>query len=413
MNLPEQVKQIIDTFETNGFEAYAVGGCVRDSLLGKEPEDWDVTTDASPPQIKELFRRTVDTGIAHGTVTVLLGDQRFEVTTYRLDGEYEDNRHPREVTFTKNLKEDLCRRDFTINAMAYHPRTGLVDCLGGKEDLKKGVIRCVGDPMKRFSEDALRILRCLRFSAQLGFAVEKETKAAAKALAPTLKKISAERIQAEWTKLLLAPWTDRVAEACQWGVLEQFLPEIRVTEQLTEAIGQASPASQEKNARYLRYAMLFWGLPGQKTKEEDAKLAAAALRRMRFDNETIAAVSGLVRFRNMRVRPLETEVRQAVHETGEALFPLLLTFWKASAKAGYRKDDADFEEVEKLYKGILKRGDCLSLKSLAIDGSRLIREGIRPGKEMGRLLNLLLEQVLLDPANNTEERLLAIVRKMI
>ena len=175
ISLPEKVENIISTIEANGFEAYAVGGCVRDSILGRIPDDWDITTSASPQQVKGLFRHTIDTGIQHGTVTVMLGREGFEVTTYRIDGEYEDSRHPKEVTFTSNLMEDLKRRDFTINAMAYNNRTGLVDAFGGLEDMERKLIRCVGESQERFEEDALRMMRAVRFSAQLGYAIEEGT----------------------------------------------------------------------------------------------------------------------------------------------------------------------------------------------------------------------------------------------
>ena len=202
IELPERVKEILDTIMEAGYEAYAVGGCIRDSILGRKPNDWDITTSASPYEIKELFRRTVDTGIQHGTVTVMMDKEGFEVTTYRIDGDYKDGRHPSEVTFTASLKEDLRRRDFTINAMAYNEQNGLVDIFGGMQDIADGVIRCVGEPRERFSEDALRIMRAVRFSAQLGYQIEEKTKAAIEELAPTLKKISAERIQVELVKLL-------------------------------------------------------------------------------------------------------------------------------------------------------------------------------------------------------------------
>ena len=171
IQIPEKAAQVLARLQEAGYEAYVVGGCVRDSLLRRDPQDWDITTSAAPEQVKALFRRTVDTGIQHGTVTVMMDREAFEVTTYRIDGEYEDGRHPREVTFTSNLEEDLKRRDFTINAMAYSDREGLVDLFGGVEDLKNGVIRCVGDPLDRFGEDALRILRAIRFSAQLGYEI--------------------------------------------------------------------------------------------------------------------------------------------------------------------------------------------------------------------------------------------------
>ena len=191
MKLPDNVHKIITTLQNHGYEAYAVGGCVRDSILGRIPGDWDITTSAMPEETKVLFERTFDTGIEHGTITVLLDGEGYEVTTYRIDGEYEDNRHPKEVTFTRNLKEDLLRRDFTINAMAYNEKEGLIDIFGGIEDIQSKTIRCVGDAIARFSEDALRILRGIRFAAQLGFEIDESTRAGMKELAPTLKKISA------------------------------------------------------------------------------------------------------------------------------------------------------------------------------------------------------------------------------
>jgi tRNA nucleotidyltransferase (CCA-adding enzyme) len=205
IEIPAEAAWILKQLNEHGFEAYVVGGCVRDSLLGRTPYDWDITTSALPEQVKEIFPRTVDTGIAHGTVTVLYHKEGYEVTTYRVDGEYEDGRHPKDVTFTASLREDLRRRDFTINAMAYHPELGLVDLFGGLNDLKEKKVRCVGDPLERFTEDALRIMRAVRFSAQLGFAIEEDTYRALSVLAPNLHQISAERIRTELEKIFLSP----------------------------------------------------------------------------------------------------------------------------------------------------------------------------------------------------------------
>ena len=224
IELPEKVKQIINTIQAAGFEAYAVGGCVRDSLLGRVPDDWDITTSAKPQQIKELFPRTIDTGIQHGTVTVMLQKEGFEVTTYRIDGKYEGSRHPKEVTFTANLTEDLKRRDFTINAMAYNETEGLIDIFDGKGDIERKLIRCVGEAKERFKEDALRMMRAVRFSAQLGYDIEKNTKDAIKELAPTLKNISAERIQTELIKLVISPNPDYLRIAYETGVTAVILP---------------------------------------------------------------------------------------------------------------------------------------------------------------------------------------------
>ena len=208
IQLPEDVKAILHTLQTAGYEAYAVGGCIRDSLLGRIPDDWDITTSAKPEETKALFGRTVDTGIRHGTVTVMRHGRGYEVTTYRVDGEYEDGRHPKEVTFTASLKEDLKRRDFTVNAMAYNEKDGLVDLFGGRQDLERGIIRCVGDANERFSEDALRIMRAVRFSAQLGFVIENGTREAIRSHAENLRQVSAERIQIELTKLVTSPHPD-------------------------------------------------------------------------------------------------------------------------------------------------------------------------------------------------------------
>ena len=225
INIPDKAKDVIGTIMAAGFEAYVVGGCVRDSVLGRTPEDWDITTSARPEQVKALFPHTVDTGLQHGTVTVMMGREGFEVTTYRIDGKYEDCRHPENVTFTPSLREDLQRRDLTINAMAYNEEQGLVDIFGGMEDISEGIVRCVGDPRERFREDALRILRAIRFSAQLGYVIEEGTRKAAAELAPLLSKISAERIQTELVKLLVSPHPEYLRLAYECKVTAVFLPE--------------------------------------------------------------------------------------------------------------------------------------------------------------------------------------------
>ena len=224
IQLPEKVRYIIDILMEAGYDAYAVGGCVRDSILGRKPSDWDITTSALPEQVKGLFRRTVDTGIQHGTVTIMLEKEGFEVTTYRIDGEYEDSRHPKTVIFTPNLIEDLKRRDFTINAMAYNDKAGIVDAFEGMEDLQRKVIRCVGDAEARFGEDALRIMRAIRFSAQLGYEIEEETGKAIRKLAPTLQNISAERIQVELVKLITSDNPFWLKYAYDTGVTKVVLP---------------------------------------------------------------------------------------------------------------------------------------------------------------------------------------------
>ncbi|MBQ4416679.1 MAG: polynucleotide adenylyltransferase, partial [Butyrivibrio sp.] len=225
IEVPADAGIILTTLHDAGIEASIVGGCVRDAVLKRTPKDWDITTNALPEDVRRLFARTLPTGIRHGTVTVLVGKAGYEVTTYRIDGVYEDARHPKEVTFTASLAEDLKRRDFTINAMAYNGKDGLVDLFGGLEDLQAHRIRCVGDAAERFSEDALRMMRAFRFAAELGYEVSPETAGAAKALSPNLKMISAERIRDELIKLICSPHPDRIRDLYQTGLSAQFLPE--------------------------------------------------------------------------------------------------------------------------------------------------------------------------------------------
>ena len=228
INMPAQAAKVIKTLEEHGFEAYIVGGCVRDSILGRTPGDWDITTSASPQEVKEIFEHTVDTGIEHGTVTVLMNHEPYEVTTYRVDGKYEDHRRPNEVHFTKSLKEDLLRRDFTINAMAYNDSEGIIDMYDGMTDLKNKMIRCVGEATKRFDEDALRILRALRFQAQLGFEIEEKTEEAIRNQARFLKDISAERIQVELEKLITSAHPEVLVNAYKLGVTKIIFPEFDI-----------------------------------------------------------------------------------------------------------------------------------------------------------------------------------------
>lgn len=433
IRLPEKVNTIIITLQNAGFEAYVVGGCVRDSILGRQPEDWDITTSATPGETKALFEKTFDTGIKHGTVTILLDREGFEVTTYRIDGKYEDNRHPKEVTFTRSLKEDLLRRDFTINAMAYNEKEGLVDIFGGLTDLKEKRIRCVGDAKQRFLEDALRILRGIRFAAQLGFSIEDETRAGMRELAPTLRKISAERIQAELIKMLVSDRPGLLLEAYELGITAQFLPEfdrLMKTEQETPHhmynVGEHTIHAIEnvRTDKILRLTMLLhdMGKPALKTMDvsgrahfkkhafESEKIAGNVLRRLRFDNDTLRKVTRLVYYHDYRM-PAEAEnVRRAVNRIGEDLFSYYMEVRRADvlAQSMYRREEKirNLDEIEELYSDIVKKEQCVSLKKLAVTGKDLIEAGMEPGKEIGKKLNELLELVIEKPELNTKKELL-------
>lgn len=433
MRLPQGVEEIIGRINGAGYEAYIVGGCVRDTLLHKEPNDWDITTSATPLQVKAIFHRTIDTGIRHGTVTVMKGKQGYEVTTYRIDGVYEDARHPKEVVFTPDLKEDLKRRDFTINAMAYHPDLGLVDPFDGRKDLEAHVIRCVGDPRERFSEDALRMMRAVRFAAQLDYRIEERTWAAMKELAPAIEKISAERIQAEMVKLLLSDHPEQFGSFYRCGLTAHFLPEfdrMMTTEQNNPhhcyTVGEHTLHSLThiRPEQSLRLAMLLHDIAKPVTKttdergvdhfrghpEQGRKMAEDILRRLKFDNHTIAMVKGLVAYHDRRIEPSAGAMRRAVHQIGEEYFPALFEVRKADvmAQSGYRREEklAAIDEGLRIYRKIKEEEQCVSLKSLAVNGGDLIRMGMEPGREIGVILNRMLQDVIENPSHNTKEYLM-------
>lgn len=434
IQLPEKVKFIIDTIMEAGYEAYAVGGCIRDFILGRTPDDWDITTSAKPDQVKALFPRTIDTGIQHGTVTVMLDKEGFEVTTYRIDGEYEDGRHPKEVTFTANLVEDLKRRDFTINAMAYNDKAGLVDVFEGMRDIEKKVIRCVGDPIQRFTEDALRLMRAVRFSAQLGYEIEEKTLDAMRELSPNLVHISAERIQSELIKLVVSPHPEKLRIAYETGITKIILPEFDAcmeTEQNNPhhcySVGEHTlRAMQEIRAdKVLRLAMLFHdiGKPGTLTVDEEGivhfhghpalseKMTRNILKRLKFDNDTIYMTTNLVRYHDYDVEPGPKYVRRAIMKAGEDVFPLLFDVKLADIKAQstyMRKEKVErLEAVRQVYEEVVAQNQCVSLKTLAVTGKDLMREmGMQPGPEIGLILKKLLDLVIEDPSLNEREILI-------
>lgn len=439
ITLPKQVKKIIETLEQAGYEAYAVGGCIRDSVLGRKPNDWDITTSARPLETKALFRRTVDTGLKHGTVTVLMDGEGYEVTTYRIDGEYEDGRHPKEVLFTSDLVEDLRRRDFTINAMAYNEKDGMVDAFDGMGDMERRIIRCVGDAGERFTEDALRILRAVRFSAQLGFSIEEKTREAVMRLAGNLAKISAERIQTEMIKLLVSPHPEELRTAWETGITAVILPEFDVlmeTEQNTPhhryTVGEHTLHALEnvREDKVLRLAVLFhdMGKPQVRTVDETGRdhfkghpvnserIAEEVLHRWRLDNDTLNKVKRLVKYHDLRPALNQKSVRRMICRVGEDMFPMLLEVQRADilAQSSYGQEEKlhDLNEVNRIYHEILEERQCLSIKDLAVGGRELIADGMKPGKELGQMLALLLDHVLEEPQHNTKEYLLDCSRRL-
>ncbi len=471
MQLPENVSYIIGKLEEQGYEAFAVGGCVRDAMLGREPEDWDITTSAQPEEIKRVFAKTIDTGIQHGTVTVMIDHVGYEVTTYRIDGEYEDGRHPKEVSFTTNLKKDLERRDFTINAMAYNDTVGLVDEFHGIEDLHRGIIRCVGDAGQRFDEDALRMLRAVRFSGQLGFEIEEKTRKAIIERASHLEKISAERIRVELTKLLVSKESNRLQVAYETGMTAVFLPELdammtcgqntihhiytvgehtlHAVKRMNEFFGGAqlwqtdylSDATKEwiektcrtfsgKQHVMLATAMLFHDIAKPLTKEVDewgddhfyghpqqgARMTKEIMKTLTFDNETTDTVKRLVEWHDYRIEPSMKAVRRAASKIGSDIMKMIFLVQYADVLSQnpvtMQEKIKKLDRVVALYEEIIAKKQALSVKELAINGKDLIQAGVKPGPAMGELLEALLEVVIEEPEKNTKDILMDCVQKM-
>lgn len=397
MRLPETVRDTLNKLETAGFQAYAVGGCVRDSILGKEPDDWDFTTDARPEEVKALFPRTVDTGLQHGTVTVLLGGEGYEVTTYRIDGNYSDGRHPDSICFTPSLAEDLKRRDFTINAMAVSERGELVDLFGGQEDLARGCIRCVGDPYARFREDALRMLRAVRFAAQLNFEIEAESFKALTELSPNLARVSKERILAELTKLLLSNHPEKLELLYVAGLAPEMAAHF-------PGVHLDSRAARLPRRKALRFAAA-----GERiTPEALGKL----LTELKSDRATRDRAVLLLTAVHKPLPEGETEVRRCLSDIGHDAFTELLLLKEAGygseeTTGGVEQRTERIAKLRALRQEIAERGDCLEIRGLALGGAELLALGIPKGPALGACLRALLNAVLEEPARNEKTYLSA------
>ena len=397
MRLPKTVRDILNKLEMAGFQAYAVGGCVRDSILGKEPDDWDFTTDARPEEVKALFPRTVDTGLQHGTVTVLLGGEGYEVTTYRIDGNYSDGRHPDSICFTPSLAEDLKRRDFTINAMAVSERGELVDLFGGQEDLARGCIRCVGDPYARFREDALRMLRAVRFAAQLNFEIEAESFKALTELSPNLARVSKERILAELTKLLLSNHPEKLELLYVAGLAPEMAAHF-------PGVHLDSRAARLPRCKALRFAAA-----GERiTPEALGKL----LTELKSDRATRDRAVLLLTAVHKPLPESETEVRHCLSDIGHDAFTELLLLKEAGygseeTTGGVEQRTERIAKLRALRQEIAERGDCLEIRGLALGGAELLALGIPKGPALGACLRALLNAVLEEPARNEKTYLSA------
>ena len=439
MQLPSPVQHTLSVLNTAGFEAYAVGGCVRDTMLGKQPMDWDITTSAQPEQVLSVFAdyRTIPTGIQHGTVTVIVEDMPQEITTYRIDGMYTDSRHPNEVFFTTSLQEDLRRRDFTVNAMAYHPEYGLVDCFSGAADLAAGKIACVGDPERRFTEDALRILRALRFASVLGFSIEKVTADTIHKLAPLLRRVSAERIADELKKLLVGDYVRNVLIDFA-DVFCIILPELQPLiglrqdnpyHHLTVYEHTVETVAAVKNDLPLRLTMLFHdvGKPACYTRDEQgvdhfrghpaisAAIAERAMERLHLDNATIGAVKNLIMHHDDSLSLQDKRLKRLLNRLDSAAYQLV-EVQRADVYGQHpaKRDRLAFlDAVEVRLTELEKANACFRLRDLAVNGDDLLAIGYSSGRQLGDALYKLLDAVMDDVCPNERASLLKLAKEWL
>ncbi|MCR4717866.1 MAG: CCA tRNA nucleotidyltransferase [Lachnospiraceae bacterium] len=443
IDIPDNANSILKILHDNGYEAYVVGGCVRDACLKKTPNDWDITTNARPERVKELFTKTIDTGLQHGTVTVRMNHESYEVTTYRVDGDYTDHRRPDKVTFSMSLAEDLKRRDFTINAMAYNDEEGLIDYYDGIGDLNKGIIRAVGNAYERFDEDALRILRAMRFAAQLGFSIEEETKKAMSDKAEFLRDISVERIREELTKLLISDHPRLLYEdGYKLGITKIILPEFDEMINTTQEnphhcynVGMHSLVAVEniEADSTLRWAAFLHdvGKPKTKTMDEEGKchfydhanvgepIAASIMTRLKFDNESIRRVKKLVFYHgyNWGDKLSDKVIRRATNKVGKEYMEDLFKLQKADvlAQSELLREEklALLSAIADRYRQMLKEEQPMSLSDLAVNGNDLIKAGIKPGPKIGAILSNFLDLVIENPELNSREELISRVENLI
>lgn len=400
IDLPKNVENIIGSLEEHGFEGFAVGGCVRDSLLKKTPKDWDITTDALPEDMKKIFKKTFDTGIAHGTVTVLMDGVGYELTTYRIDGNYSDGRHPDSVSFSKSLSEDLCRRDFTINAMAYSNKKGIVDLFDGRKDLQNGVIRAVGDAKKRFDEDALRMLRAVRFAAQLGFKIDDDTFAAIKEKAKLLSKVSKERIFVELNKSLNGDFAQNIKMVYTSGLYRYIGKEFA---KLDKSIYDFYPR-KFPNKKHMYWAVFLENI-------ENVEAVKKILFELKSDNATRNNTYLLVKELKNPLPSSDEDIRWSLHRIGADLFCDYIEILKSDKKNVDILDKID--TIENRYSLILKENHAYEISMLDITGKDLMDIGISKGPKIGEVLEFLLKKVIENPLNNEKSSLLRLAKEFI
>lgn len=445
IKIPDNANTIINTLRNNGHSAYVVGGCVRDSLMGRIPHDWDICTSATPDQMLEIFKdfRVIETGLKHGTVTIVIDGEQYECTTYRIDGKYSDNRRPDNVTFTNDLVEDLKRRDFTINAMAYNDIEGLIDPFGGTEDINENTIQCVGSAKDRFGEDALRILRAIRFASQLDFTIELNTDWQIHQQYKSLENISVERINSEFCKIVNSD-NFCVELLLYKDVFALFIPELKNMFDFPQknphhdydAFGHTVHAVENCNSDDLtvRLAVFFhdFGKPHSYQDGEDgirhfkghgrvsADMTDVIMKRLKFDNETRNNVVQLVYYHDATFEVGKKYVKRWLNKLGEKQFRRLLDVRRADIKGQKvvcstdKKDKIEkLDIIEKLIDEVIQENQCFTLKDLAVNGNDLIQIGYNPDKQLGEALNILLNGVINEEFENKKDSLLNIAKEML
>ena len=438
-DLPEDIVKILGILEQNGYESYVAGGAVRDMLMGRIPHDYDIATSARPEQIKKLFSKTIDTGIKHGTVTVVYNKMGYEITAFRRDGKYNDGRHPEKVEYVTDVRSDVKRRDFTMNAIMFSPKRGIVDLFGGRGDISNKIIRCVGNPENRFREDALRMLRAVRFCAQLGFRIDFRVEKAIKKCAALIKKVSNERILEELNKILLSDNPDYIRKLHEYNLLKFIIPQLDVCfgepqrnkyhiydvgEHIMHAvkytpkdyiirwatlmhdIGKPCTSSTDQNG-----IIHFYG-----HHRESKRIAIDVLHRLRMDNDSIKSISILVDNHDVRVDQTRQAVKRTMARTGAELFEKLMEIQKADNKAKnpvyYPEKEKRINAVYEIYRQILAEDQPYLVSHLVVNGTDLIKIGYRPGREIGDVLKKLTDEVIINPKLNNREYLLRRAKEM-
>lgn len=441
ITIPENIIFILNRLKESGHEAYLVGGCVRDQLMGKTPHDYDITTSALPDTVEKCFLdcHVIETGLQHGTVTVISDGQPVEITTFRKDGEYLDNRRPENVTFVSDLESDLSRRDFTVNALAYSPDKGLIDLFNGVEDIHAGLIRCVGNPVKRFNEDGLRIMRALRFASKLGFSIEKSTSEAVHSQKELLNNIAAERIFTELKGLLVGIGAEKILMEYR-DILFQIIPELapmsnfpqnnphHMYDVWTHTVKAICAAEQDE---ILRLTLLFHdsGKPACHTTDEEGidhfhghpdtsvEIAGSVLNRLRCDNTTKNEVLSLIKYHDVRYSPYDNRVKKFIAKLGEDRFRRLLQIRRADIMGqslwSRNKKLINLDHLANILAEMKESGACMSIRDMAINGRDLIELGVPQGKAVGEILNSLFDMVCTDTISNKREHLLDEARRMI